>query len=177
MVGFCPACVIVIVREIPLTLTVTVPVRGVGSVFAVALILNEPFPVVFVGVALEKVSHVTLLEKLHLRLDVTLTVRLLDTALKFAEVAFTVSVAAGAAACVTVTVRESPPPVTVTVAPRWVWFGLAVAFILNELPVILEIVSQAALLETPQVALDVTVIVLLFAPDPQCIALVDTESV
>ena len=86
-----PACVTVIGREIPLTLTVTVPVRLVVFGFAVALIRNEPFPVVFAGVAFVIVSQVTLLEKLHLAFDVTVIVRLSAPAPKLTVVGDTVS--------------------------------------------------------------------------------------
>ena len=49
-------------------------------VFAVALILNEPFPVRLAGVISEMVNHDTLLVTVHVLVDVTLVTMLLASA-------------------------------------------------------------------------------------------------
>ena len=60
----------------PGAVTVIVPVRedDLVSVLAVALILNDPFPVRFVGLKFETVNQLTLLVTVQVLLDVTLTV-------------------------------------------------------------------------------------------------------
>ena len=65
-----PACVTFIVLVIPLPETVTVALRCVVPVFAVAVIVNEPLLLPLVD---ETVSHVALLVTDHDMLDVTVT--------------------------------------------------------------------------------------------------------
>jgi len=58
----------------PGAVTVIVPVRDAVPVLAVAFILNDPFPVRFVGLKLEIVNQFTLLVTVQVLFDVTLTV-------------------------------------------------------------------------------------------------------
>jgi len=68
-------CVTVNVRVgAPGAVTVIVPVLATAPGLAMALTLNEPFPVRFAGDILEIDNHVSLLETVHVRLEVTFTV-------------------------------------------------------------------------------------------------------
>jgi len=164
-VGGAPAWLTEIVRVVaPGAVTVTVPVLGVVLVLVAALILNKPLPVRFAGDIFENVSHVTLLERVHCLLELTLISLFPPKAGESHAVdGFNVSIG-GAAAWVTEIVRVvAPGAATVIVpvldtAPIW-----AVALILNEpLPVrfagnIFDIVSHdVSLLVTVHVVLEFT---------------------
>ena len=79
------ACVTVMVRVGAFgAVTVMVPVREAFVVFSVALILNEPLPVWFVGWKFETVNHdVASLVTFHVLFEMTLIVAKLSIAVGF----------------------------------------------------------------------------------------------
>ena len=111
-------CVTMINRvDVPGAVTVIVPDLSFVPVFVVALILKEPFPVRFVGVKLETVSHdVALLVAFHVRLEVTLIVAALAPEVGFHVVCDILS-DGGATACVTVMVRVGAPGAVTVILP------------------------------------------------------------
>jgi len=139
-------------------------------VFAAALILKEPLPVRFAGDISDMVSHdISLLCTLQVVFEVTPIVLFPALSDRCHSVdGFNASTAG--AACDTAIVRlGTPGAVTVIVPDLGVTPVLAAALILNEpLPVrlagdIFDMVSHVTLLLTPQVVLDVTLIVLFVA--------------
>jgi hypothetical protein len=126
-----PAWVTVMVRVgAPGAVTVIVPVRCVAPVFAVALILNKPLPVRFVGLNVSTVSHGALLLTAHVLLDATFTVTLPPPNGALHEVGDTVRVAA--AAWITLIILSGAPgTATVMVPRRSVVPGFGVALIKN----------------------------------------------
>ena len=110
-----PACVTETVRVSPPPVTVTVPVRLVLPVFAVALTVKLPLLLPLVGEALSQVwSSVTV----QLTFAVTLTADEDAAEASDSAVCDSVRLLAVGAACVTAIVRVRPPPVTVTVPVR-----------------------------------------------------------
>ena len=131
------ACVTVIVRVVaPGAVIVITPVLAAVPLLAVALILNEPFPVRFAGLNVFTVSHDALLVTVHVLLDVTVIVVCCATDDGVHALTDNVRVAAGAA-CVTVTVRDAAPGADTVIMPVLaIEPVLAVTFNLNEpLPV------------------------------------------
>jgi len=160
--------VTVICRDIPGMDTVTVPVRVVVPVLALALTLKEPFPVLFGGCILPKVSHPTLLCICQVRLDTTLNVPA-EPALVIFQVFCDMVKTPGCAPCDTWIVRVGAPGADiVTVAVLVYTPVLAVVLSLKEpLPlrfvgVMLDIVShECELIGLFHTTLDVTVMVVL----------------
>ena len=123
-------CVTVIVRVgAPNPVTVIVPVRALVVVLVAALILNEPFPRLVVGVIFETVNQWTLLLIFHVVFDVMLTVVVIAAAVVVHVLLDNVRVFARA--CVTLIVRVIPAPVTLICPVRAEAVVLAVALIRN----------------------------------------------
>jgi len=111
------SCVTVSVRVgAPEAVAVIVPVLVAVPWLAVALTLNEPFPVRFAGVTFVIDSHVTLLETVHVRLEVTFTVVLPAAELGFQVFADKARVPA-TGCCVTVIVRVGAPGAVAVIVP------------------------------------------------------------
>ena len=153
----------------PGAVTVIVPARFLLVVLAVALILNEPFPVRLAGVALEIVNQLTSLVTLHCAFEVTLMVVLLATWLRFQVLPDKVNLRFGC--WVTVTLRVGAPgAVTVMMPVRGklpVWrvvVSLKEPFPRRLVGVVLEILSQFALLVTLHLAFERTVMVVVLIP-------------
>jgi len=82
----------------PGAVIVIVPVLEAKLALAVALILNDPFPVRFAGLVLEMVNQLTLLVTVQVLLDVTVTIVSLAAGLGFHTLVDTVKVPAAAVA-------------------------------------------------------------------------------
>jgi len=125
------ACVTVMCLVNPAPVTVTVPIRACGPVFAVTFSLNDPVPVWFAGVIFVTVSHVALLVGAF---QVVLLITVIDV-LFAADPGFHVvwlNVSVGLPACVTVICLVIPLTVTVTVPVRDCAPVFCVTFSLNE---------------------------------------------
>jgi len=141
----------------PGAVTVIVPVLAAVPELAVVLILNEPFPDRFVGVMLVIDSHVTLLETVHVLLEVTFTVVFAATELGFQALPDKDRVPA-TGCCVTVNVRVGAPGAVAVIVPVLAAVPVcAVALTLNEpfpvrfAGVIFVIDNHDSLLETVHV--------------------------
>jgi len=130
-----------------------------------AIIVNDPLPVRLAGVMLENSSQLTLPDTVHVAVDVTVTLAELATYKGFHVSMLRASVGA---AWSTTTVRTKLPAITVIVPRLAALLLFASATILNDpLPVrfagmVLSALSQAALLDTAHVVLDVTVTLVVF---------------
>ena len=162
-----PGCVTITVRETPPPVTVIVPLLNAVPVFAVAVIVMFPFPVLLDG---DTVSHdAALLDAVQDTFDVTDTLVLAAADdVGFHVAALSVRFAAFPG-CVTAIVREAPPPVTV-IAPLLAAVPvLAVALIVMFplfVPLDGDTVSHdGALLDAVQDTFDVTDTLVLAAAD------------